>query len=76
MSHQDVLLRYCIALDAGDFDALGEVLEQASAEPGLDQAIAGIHQRFDSNESFTEQLQRQRYAYNSEPRGDGGGPEQ
>ena len=73
MSDQDTLLRYCIALDAGDFDVLGEVLELAKAEPGLDQAIAGIHQRFDSNESFTEQLQRQRDAYNSEPHGDSGG---
>ncbi len=55
---------------------LERCLNEASTEPGLDQAIAGIHQRFDSNESFTEQLQRQRDAYNSEPRGDGGGPEQ
>ena len=76
MSHQDALLRYCIALDAGDFDALGEVLDLAKTEPGLDQAIAGIHQRFDSNESFTKQLQRQRDTYNSEPHSDGGGPGQ
>jgi hypothetical protein len=54
------LLRYCIALDAGNFDALGEVLEQAQRIPGLDEAITGMHQRFDANESWTRQLQMYR----------------
>jgi hypothetical protein len=66
MNQQDVLLRYCVALDAGNFDLLGEVLELAKAEPGLEEAIVGIHARFDSNENFTEQLRRQRDGYNSE----------
>ncbi len=57
---QDLLLAYCIALDAGNFDRLGEVLSQAQTEPGLEAAIAGIHQRFDSGESWTEQLQAYR----------------
>jgi hypothetical protein len=57
---QDLLLAYCIALDAGNFDRLGEVLEQAQSVPGLAEAIAGIHTRFDAGESWTEQLQAHR----------------
>ena len=53
---EDWLLRYCLALDAGDFDRLGTVLEQAQTLPGLEEAIAGMHQRFDSHESWTRQL--------------------
>jgi hypothetical protein len=63
MVEEDPLLRYCVALDAGSFDQLGEVLALAKTDPGLEAAIAGIHQRFDSNESFTEQLRRQRDMY-------------
>jgi hypothetical protein len=56
----DWLLRYAIALDAGNFDLLGEILEMAKTVPGLEAAITGMHQRFDSNESWTQQLQAYR----------------
>jgi hypothetical protein len=57
---QDLLLAYCVALDAGDFDRLGDVLEQAQSVPGLAEAIEGIHTRFDTSESWTAQLQTYR----------------
>jgi hypothetical protein len=58
--NDDWLLRYCIALDAGNFDALGEVIEQAKSVPGLYESIEAMHRRFDSNESWTQQLQAYR----------------
>jgi hypothetical protein len=57
---QDLLLAYCIALDAGNFDRLARVLEQAQADPGLEAALLGLHTRFDTNESWTAQLQAYR----------------
>ncbi len=60
IQNDDVLLRYCVALDAGNFDLLGEVLALAQTIPGLEEAIASLHQRFDSHESFSLQLQTYR----------------
>lgn len=57
---QDVLLRYCLALDAGNFDDLGKVLEMAQKDEGLEAALSGIHARFDSSESWVQQLQAYR----------------
>ena len=57
---EDWLLRYCVALDAGNFDLLGEILTRAETDPGLEAAIMGMHQRFDSNESWTQQFQAYR----------------
>jgi len=68
LQNEDWLLRYCIALDAGDFDRLGEVLEQAQTIPGLEEAIVGMHQRFDSNESWTQQLQAYRKPFQGKNR--------
>jgi hypothetical protein len=52
----DPLLQYAVALDAGNFDVLSQVLHQAETDEGLMDAISVLHGRFDSNESFTQQL--------------------
>lgn len=56
----DPLLQYALALDAANFDGIGAVLQQAQSDESLYNAIEALHNRFDSNESFTEQLQRAR----------------
>lgn len=53
---EDVLLKYAVALDAGNFDGIAEVLKQAETDEGLETSILALHARYDSNESFTEQL--------------------
>lgn len=58
--HKDILLQYTLALDRGDFEALIRLCEQARDIPGLEDAIDGLHLRFDSHESFTEQLRQLR----------------
>ncbi len=56
--NKDALLRYCIALDAGNFDEVGTLLEQAQHDEALETAIIALQARLDSQESFTQQLQR------------------
>ncbi len=56
----DLLLQYTEAFDRGDFDAMEAIHNRCADIPGLDEAIASLHARFDSGESFTEQLVRYR----------------
>ena len=58
MNNKDALLRYCTALDAGNFEEVGIILEQAQHDEALEAAIIALHARLDSQESFTQQLQR------------------
>lgn len=62
----DPLLAYCVALDANDADRTAAILLRAETDAGLESAIVGIHHRFDSTESFTAQLQRERESYQQE----------
>lgn len=52
----DPLLAYAIALDANNPEQVLEVLKLAETDTGLESAIFTIHQKFDSDESFTKQL--------------------
>ncbi len=63
---EDILLKYAVALDAGNADGIAEVLKQAETDEGLETSIMALHARYDSNESFTEQLQRTRHALQKE----------
>jgi hypothetical protein len=67
MTEKSILQLYTEALDRGDFEALGRLLEQncETGDTGLEAAIDFIHQRFDTNESFTTQLIKLRNARQS-----------
>lgn len=59
----DPLLQYVVGLDAANFDLINTVISQAEQDESLYDAIQALHSRFDSNESFTEQLRRTRNEY-------------
>ena len=67
MTEKSILQLYTEALDRGDFEALERILEQncETGDRGLEAAIDFIHQRFDTNESFTTQLTKLRNARQS-----------
>ncbi len=52
----DVLMRYCIARDAGNYQVLFEILELAVTNPGLQAAISSLRLRFGCNRPWTQQL--------------------
>ncbi len=52
----DVLMRYCIARDARNYQVLFEILEVAVTNPGLEAAISSLRMRFGSNKAWTPQL--------------------
>ena len=52
----DVLMRYCIARDTGNYQVLFEILEVAVTNPGLEAAISSLRLCFGSNTTWTEQL--------------------
>lgn len=58
MTKKSILQLYTEAFDRGDFAALGRIHEQIcqTGDKSLEAAIDFIHQRFDTNESFTTQL--------------------
>ncbi len=58
MSEQstDVLMHYCNAVDAGNYDLLFSILEVAQTNPGLQAAISALYLRFRSNEKWSRQL--------------------
>lgn len=57
---EDALQQYAIGLDADDFDKVREALDQAQTDEGLESAIFALHARFDSNESYINQVQQVR----------------
>ena len=64
MAGKNTLQLYTEAFDRGDFEALGKIHEQIceTGDVSLEAAIDFIHQRFDTNESFTSQLIKLRNA--------------
>ena len=52
----DVLLRYCMAMDAGDVHLLVNILDFAVLNPGLYAAISALHRRFGIKKTWTQQL--------------------
>lgn len=59
-THDDRLLRYCVALDANDFATVKRILKEAETNEALETSIVTLHNRFNAMKSFTEQLQHTR----------------
>ena len=52
----DILLQYCIAYDANDYETRSTIESVAIANEELQNAIQALHKRFDLQEDFTPQL--------------------
>ena len=59
----DLLLTYCVALDAADMERAEAIWKEAEGDLFLEMEMIALHLRFDSNEEFTGQLLRERKSY-------------
>ncbi len=57
---EDIILQYCIALDAHNEQVMDDIDGVACHDEALQEAILALHKRFDSQEPFTPQLLAQR----------------
>ena len=58
---EDILLQYCVAYDANDYETRSIIECVAIASEDIQSAIQALHRRFDLQEDFTPQLQQYRH---------------